>query len=46
MTEYKGFFIEYNIYGLKEYSVQYCGDDYVFQTEDEAKRFIDMEVGS
>lgn len=41
MTEYKGFYIEFNLYGMKEYSVQYCGDDLIFQTEEEAKEFID-----
>lgn len=41
MTEYKGFYIEFDLYGMKEYSVQYCGDDLIFQTEEEAKEFID-----
>lgn len=41
MTEYKGYYIEYNFYGENEYSVQYCGDDVLFKTEEEAKRFID-----
>ena len=41
MTEYKGYYIEYNIYGQKEYTVQYNGDDVFFQTEQEAKDFID-----
>lgn len=41
MTEYKGYYIEYNIYGQKEYTVQYDGDDVFFQTEQEAKDFID-----
>ena len=41
MTEYKGYYIEFNIYGQKEYSVQYCGDDVMFTTEDAAKKFID-----
>lgn len=39
--EYKGYSIEYNFYGEGEYSVQYCGDDVVFNTEQEAKDFID-----
>lgn len=39
--EYKGFYIEYNLYGLKEYSVQYCGDDLIFRSEEEAKQFIE-----
>lgn len=38
---YKGYGIDYNIYGAGEYSVQYCGDDVIFSTEEEAKRFID-----
>ena len=29
--EYKGYYIEFNFYGNNEYSVQYCGDDIVFQ---------------
>lgn len=41
MTEYKGFYIEYNVYGTKEYTVQYCGDDVWFREIDEAKKFID-----
>ena len=41
MIEYKGYYIEFNFYGNKEYSVQYCGDDLIFKTEEEAKQFID-----
>lgn len=41
MKEYKGYYIEYNIYGQKEYTVQYCGDDLVFRSIQEAKDFID-----
>lgn len=41
MEEYKGYYIEYNFYGLGEYSVQYCGDDLMFKTADAAKEFID-----
>ena len=41
MEEYKGYYIEYNFYGLNEYSVQYCGDDLMFKTKKEAKEFID-----
>ena len=41
MNEYKGYYIEYNIYGQKEYTIQYNGDDVFFQTEQEAKDFID-----
>lgn len=39
--EYKGYFIEYNLYGMEKYSVQYCGDDLIFNTLDQAKNFID-----
>lgn len=39
--EYKGYGIDYNFYGENEYSVQYCGDDMMFKTLDDAKRFID-----
>ena len=38
---YKGFYIEYNVYGDCEWSVQYCGDDFIFSTEVEAREFID-----
>lgn len=40
-TEYKGYYIESNFYGEGEYSVQYDGDDIIFQSEAEAKAFID-----
>ena len=33
--------IEFNLYGMDEYTVQYCGDDVIFFTEKEAKDFID-----
>lgn len=39
--EYKGFAIEYDFYGMGEYSVQYCGDDVMFNSMEEAKAFID-----
>lgn len=39
--EYKGYAIEFNFYGMNEYSVQYCGDDVMFESKDEAKAFID-----
>lgn len=39
--EYKGYYIEFNIYGLNEYSVQYNGDDLIFKTIQAAKDFID-----
>ena len=39
MMEYKGFYIDDCMYGM--ITVQYCGDDVVFRTVDEAKQFID-----
>ena len=44
ITEYKGYDIEYNFYGMREYSVQYCGDDFIFKSKDEARAFIDSIV--
>ena len=41
VIEYKGYYIEFNFYGLNEYSVQYCGDDFMFNSLDGAKMFID-----
>lgn len=41
---YRGYVIEYNFYGQNEYTVQYCGDDVFFNTEEEAKDFIDKIV--
>ncbi len=41
LINYKGFCIEYNLYDEDEYSVQYCGDDAIFWTEEEAREFID-----
>lgn len=41
MTEYRGYTIEFNFYGMNEYSVQYDGDDVMFETEEEAMLFID-----
>lgn len=41
MIEYKGYVIEFNFYGNNEYSVQYCGDDVLFGSVNEAKQFID-----
>ena len=38
---YKGYWITFNLYGRGEYTVQDCGDDVVFDTEEEAKQFID-----
>lgn len=39
--KYKGYDIEYNLYGKNEFTVQYCGDDYYFETKDEAEDFVD-----
>ena len=36
-----GYYIEYDFYGREEYSVQYCGDDIIFDTLEEAQAFID-----
>lgn len=41
MIEYRGFYIEFNFYGSNEYSVQFCGDDIIFDSEEDAKNFID-----
>jgi len=41
MVIYKGYEICYNIYGTNEYSVQYCGDDVIFESANEAIEFID-----
>lgn len=38
---YKNYGIDFNIYGEHEYSVQYCGDDFMFSTIEEARDFID-----
>ena len=43
-VEYKGYTVEYNFYGNGEYSVQYDGDDVIFNTAEEAKDFIDSVV--
>ncbi len=43
-VEYNGYWISRNIYGSGEYTVQYQGDDVVFDTVKEAKHFIDMVV--
>ena len=41
---YKGYDIEFDFYGEGEFSVQYCGDDLLFKTMDEAKVFIDEVI--
>lgn len=38
---YKNFGIGFNVYGEQEYSVQYCGDDFMFSTIEDARDFID-----
>ena len=38
---YKGYGIDFDVYGRDEYSVQYCGDDYMFDSLEKAKEFID-----
>lgn len=40
--EYKGFYIDDSMYGM--ITVQYCGDDVVFRSVDEAKQFIDEVI--
>lgn len=39
--KYKNFDITFNLYGMNEYTVQYCGDDFCFETEKDAEIFID-----
>lgn len=41
MIEYKGYVIEKDFYGLGEYSVQVEGDDVMFTSVEDAKKFID-----
>lgn len=38
---YKGYGIEENVYGKNEFSIQLDGDDVLFKSLDEAKKFID-----
>lgn len=38
---YKGFDITFNFYRKGEYTVYYDGDDVWFETEEDAKAFID-----
>ena len=38
---YKNYGIDFNVYGLGEYSVQYCGDDVLFYSLRQAREFID-----
>lgn len=39
--KYRNFDITFNLYGINEYTVQYCGDEYCFETEKDAEIFID-----
>lgn len=41
ITEYHGYFIEFNLYGANEYTVQVNGDDVWFESDEKAKEFID-----
>ena len=38
---YKGYGIDFDFYGMGEYTVHYCGDDLYFPTLMTAKAFID-----
>lgn len=42
---YKGFGIDYDIYGMNEYSVQFDGDDVMFDDVESARAFIDEVTG-
>ncbi len=44
IIRYRNREIEYNLYGQKEYSVQFGGDDYFFKTKIEAQNFIDEKI--
>lgn len=39
--EYNNYHIVVNFYGHNEITVQYCGDDIIFNSIEEAKEFID-----
>ena len=41
MFDYNGYVIEYNLYKRSEYTVQFEGEDIWFDSEQEAKDFID-----
>ena len=43
--EYKGLYIEHDFYGRGEWTVQYCGDNVTFFTEQEARDFVDEVTG-
>ncbi len=38
---YQGYYIDFNVYGKNEYTVNYNGDDVWFKTMKEAMAFID-----
>lgn len=42
--EYRGYYITFNFYGRGEYTVQYCGDDVMFNTVEDAKEYIDRVI--
>lgn len=44
IANYKGYGIDYDIYGNGEFSVQYGGDDVLFNSEEEARAFIDKNA--
>ena len=44
--KYREVEIMYNLYGDNEYTVQYCGDDYYFNSAKDAEKFIDDEIMS
>lgn len=46
IANYKGYGIDYDIYGDGEFSVQYGGDDIFFNSEEEARKFIDKNTGN
>lgn len=43
--DYRGYLIEYNLYGAHEYTVVYDGDDIWFNSYSEATNFIDEMEG-
>lgn len=44
--KYREIEIMYNLYGDNEYTVQYYGDDYYFNSAKDAEKFIDDEIMS
>ena len=44
-VEYKGYGVDYDIYGKGEYTVSVDGDDVMFKTYDQAKAYIDKFTG-